>query len=89
VQCGLHSTTSTFEAQSKISQAATKDVTVKIINFAEEAKTATDEARKAAEKLSLWLAASLLNGAFSASLAAIEGGGLRDGTWKHQVAARR
>jgi hypothetical protein len=30
------STMSTFEAQSKISQAATKDVTVKIINFAEQ-----------------------------------------------------
>jgi hypothetical protein len=54
-----------------------------------EAKTAADEARKTAEKLSLWLAASLLIGAFSASLAAIEGGGLRDGTWKQQVAARR
>jgi hypothetical protein len=30
------STMSTFEEQSKISQAASKDVTVKIINFAEQ-----------------------------------------------------
>jgi hypothetical protein len=48
-----------------------------------EAKTATDNARKAAAKLFLWLTASLLIGAFSASLAATEGGGLRDGTWKY------
>jgi hypothetical protein len=48
-----------------------------------EAKTATDNARKAAAKLFLWLTASLLIGCFSASLAATEGGGLRDGTWKY------
>lgn len=47
------------------------------------AKNALDAARKAAAKLSLWLTASLLIGAFSASLAATEGGGLRDGTWKY------
>jgi hypothetical protein len=46
------------------------------------AKTAMDNARKAALHLALWLTASLLIGAFSASLAATEGGGLRDGTWK-------
>jgi len=49
------------------------------------AKDAVDAARRAAAKLSLWLTASLLIGAFSASLAAIEGGGLRDGTWKYKV----
>lgn len=49
------------------------------------AKEALDAARRAAAKLSLWLTASLLIGAFSASLAAIEGGGLRDGTWKYKV----
>jgi len=47
-----------------------------------QARTAADEARKAGIAFSLWLAASLLAGAFAASLAAIEGGGLRDGTWK-------
>lgn len=51
----------------------------------ESAKAAMDKARKAAAQLALWLTASLLVGAFSASLAAIEGGGLRDGTWKYSV----
>jgi hypothetical protein len=51
----------------------------------ERAKSAVDSARKAAAQLSLWLCASLLVGAFAASLAAIEGGGLRDGTWKYKV----
>jgi hypothetical protein len=31
------------------------------------------------------VAASLLAGALAASLAAIEGGGLRDGTWHYKV----
>ena len=46
-----------------------------------DAKAAADAARKAAMQLAFWLTASLLIGAFSASLAATEGGGLRDGTW--------
>jgi hypothetical protein len=46
-----------------------------------EAKTDIDAARKAAAQLAFWLTASLLVGAFCASLAATEGGGLRDGTW--------
>jgi hypothetical protein len=48
------------------------------------AKSAADAARKAAMSLAFWLTASLLIGAFSASLAATEGGGLRDGTWKRR-----
>ena len=51
----------------------------------ERAKTAVNASRKAAAQLSLWLTASLLVGAFAASLAAIEGGGLRDGTWNYKV----
>lgn len=51
----------------------------------ERAKTAVNAARKAAAQLALWLTASLLVGAFAASLAAIEGGGLRDGTWNYKV----
>jgi len=43
-----------------------------------QAKQAADEARRGAAKLSLWLAAAMLLGAFSASLAATEGGKLRD-----------
>ncbi len=46
-----------------------------------DAKSAADDARRMARNLALWLTASLLIGAFSASLAATEGGGLRDGTW--------
>jgi hypothetical protein len=48
-----------------------------------QAKSAVDSARKAGARFALWLTASLLLGAFSASLAATEGGGLRDGTWKY------
>jgi hypothetical protein len=44
-------------------------------------KADTDAARKATAQLAFWLTASLLIGAFCASLAATEGGGLRDGTW--------
>jgi len=48
-----------------------------------QAKSAVDTARKAGARFALWLTASLLLGAFSASLAATEGGGVRDGTWKY------
>jgi hypothetical protein len=50
-----------------------------------EAKNAADNARKGAAKLSFWLTAAMLFGAFAASLAAIEGGSLRDGTWNDRV----
>ena len=46
-----------------------------------QAKKAADDARKVAAKLSLWLAASMLAGALAASLAATEGGLLRDSPW--------
>ena len=58
---------------------------VRVSATIERAKDAVAKARKAAAQLSLWLTASLLVGAFAASLAAIEGGGLRDGTWKYKV----
>jgi hypothetical protein len=45
-------------------------------------KADADAARKATASVAFWLTASLLLGAFCASLAATEGGGLRDGTWK-------
>ena len=47
-----------------------------------QAKAEADKARKAAAALSIWLAISMLVGAFSASLAAIEGGQLRDRRWR-------
>jgi hypothetical protein len=46
-----------------------------------------DNARKAAAKLSLWLTASLLIGAFAASLAATEGGYVRD-NWNPGLTGR-
>lgn len=50
-----------------------------------QAKSDIDTARKATAQLAFWLTASLLLGAFCASLAATEGGALRDGTWRHKV----
>jgi hypothetical protein len=58
------------------------DAEKRVSEVIEQARSAADEARRAAAKLSLWLTAAMLIGAFSASLAAIEGGQLRDGTWK-------
>jgi hypothetical protein len=43
-----------------------------------QAKSDLDKARSAAAKLALWFTAALFAGAFAASLAAIEGGELRD-----------
>ena len=54
-----------------------------------EAKTALDNARRAAAKLSFWLTAALLFGAFASSLAAAEGGALRDGTWNDRILTPR
>lgn len=50
-----------------------------------DARQTVSKMQKAAAQLALWLTASLFVGAFSASLAAIEGGGLRDGTWHYKV----
>jgi hypothetical protein len=44
-----------------------------------------DDARKVAASFALWMAAAMLSGAFAASLAAVEGGQLRDGTWNDRV----
>jgi hypothetical protein len=50
-----------------------------------QVKADLDAARKASAQLAFWLTASLLLGAFCASLAATEGGGLRDGTWRRNA----
>jgi len=60
---------------------STADAEKRVSDVVSQAKMAADNARKAAAHLALWLTISLLIGAFSASLAATEGGGLRDGTW--------
>src|SRR6476646_3235032 len=54
-----------------------------------QAKDAADKARRAAAKFSIWIAISLLAGAFSASLAAAEGGKLRNARWYEEGASTR
>jgi hypothetical protein len=46
-----------------------------------QAKQAADDARKAAAKFALWLAASMLAGALAAMLGATEGGMYRESRW--------
>jgi hypothetical protein len=53
-----------------------------------QVKSDLDKARKNAAQLALWLTASLFIGAFSAALAATDGGGLRDGTWGNKPLRR-
>ena len=69
-------------ARTGLSQA---DAEKRVNDVITEAKTAADNARKGAAKLSFWLTAAMLFGAFAASLAAVEGGSLRDGTWNDRV----
>jgi hypothetical protein len=68
-------------ARSGLSQ---PDADKRVSDVVTQAKTDMDAARKAAAQLAFWLTASLLIGAFCASLAATEGGGLRDGTWRRK-----
>jgi hypothetical protein len=65
-------------ARTGMSQA---DADKRVNEVVTQIKADTDAARKATAQLAFWLTASLLIGAFCASLAATEGGGLRDGTW--------
>src|SRR3984957_11197702 len=69
-------------ARSGLSQ---PDAEKRVSDVVTQAKTDMDAARKAAAQLAFWLTASLLIGAFCASLAATEGGGLRDGTWRRKT----
>ena len=69
-------------ARTGVSQA---DAEKRVDQVVAEAKTDADNARRAAAHLSFWLTAALLFGAFSASLAAAEGGALRDGNWNDRV----
>jgi hypothetical protein len=69
-------------ARTGLSQA---DAEKRVNDVVTQAKADADAARKAAEQLAFWLTASLLIGAFCASLAATEGGGLRDGTWRRRT----
>ena len=69
-------------ARSGLSQA---DADKRVSDVVTQLKADTDAARKATAQIAFWLTASLLLGAFCASLAATEGGGIRDGTWKSRV----
>ena len=69
-------------ARSGLSQADAEKRVDQVVN---EAKQAADQARRGAAHLSFWLTAALLAGAFAASIAAAEGGALRDGTWDGHV----
>ena len=73
-------------ARTGLSQA---DAEKRVNDVITEAKTAADNARKGAAKLSFWLTAAMLFGAFAASLAAVEGGSLRDGTWNDRTLTPR
>lgn len=55
-----------------------QDAEKRIDDTINQARVAADTARKAAATLSLWFAASLLIGAFSAAFAAAAGGSMRD-----------
>jgi hypothetical protein len=68
-------------AQTGLSQA---DAEKRVDDVIAQAKAAADQARRAAAKLAFWMTAALLFGAFAASLAAVEGGQLRDGTWNER-----
>ena len=63
-------------ARTGLSQA---DAEKRVNDVLTQAKSDLDKARSAAGKLSLWLTAAMFAGALAASLAAIEGGQLRDG----------
>jgi hypothetical protein len=65
-------------ARTGLSQA---DADKRVSDVIAQVKADLDNARKAAMRLAIWLTLSLFIGAFSAALAATEGGGLRDGTW--------
>jgi hypothetical protein len=57
------------------------DARTRVDQVVSDAKAAADKARSAAMKFALWIAASLLAGAFASSLAAAEGGKLRNSRW--------
>jgi hypothetical protein len=65
-------------AQTGMSQA---DAEKRVNDVVTEAKATADRARRGAARMAFWMTAYLLFGAFAASLAAVEGGQLRDGTW--------
>jgi hypothetical protein len=72
-------------ARTGLSQA---DADKRVAEVTAQIKSDLDKARKNAMQLAIWLTLSLFIGAFSASLAATEGGGLRNGTWGKKALRR-
>ena len=64
------------------------DADKRVTEVTTQVKSDLDMARKNALQLAIWLTLSLFIGAFSASLAATEGGGVRDGTWGNKALRR-
>jgi hypothetical protein len=58
-----------------------QDAEKRVNDVTTQIKADMDKARRVAMQIAIWLTLSLFIGAFSAALAATEGGGLRDGTW--------
>jgi hypothetical protein len=72
-------------ARTGLSQA---DAEKRVTEVTTQVKSDLDTARKNAMQLAIWLTLSLFIGAFSASLAATEGGGIRNGTWGNKAIRR-
>jgi hypothetical protein len=68
----------TVATRTGLSQA---DADKRVSEVIDQAKIAADQARNTITTLALWLAAAMLAGALAASLAATEGGMLRDSKW--------
>jgi hypothetical protein len=68
--------------------ASQADAEKRVSEVITRAKQDADQARKAAASLSIWLTIAMFVGAFSAGLAAIEGGQLRDRRWRGLIGAR-
>lgn len=60
------------------------DADKRVNDVVTQVKADADAARKATASLAFWLTAAMLLGAFCASLAATEGGALRDGIWQRR-----
>jgi hypothetical protein len=87
----LSSTDRTYVARLVAAQTGMSQVDAerRVNDVLAEAKVAADRVRRGTTKFAFWMTASLLFGAFAASLAAVEGGQLRDGTWNERRLAPR
>ncbi len=83
---GLSNPDKTYVAQLVAAQTGLSqpDAQKRVDDVIAQAKAAADQARRGAAKLAFWMTAALLFGAFAASLAAVEGGQLRDGAWNER-----